>query len=141
MKRFALFALLAFGLFTLAACAPKPAISAEETLFDFGEVVNGNIVSRDVAITNTGQGTLVVETISTSCGCTTATLDPMTLEPGQSGTLHIEFDSGAHGPELTGTLTRQIFIVSNDPEQPELLVEFTATVLPPDSPSEDPANN
>ncbi len=131
MKR--LFVLLVFGLFALTACTSKPAISAEVTTFEFGEVVNGDIVSRDIAISNTGKGTLVVETVSTSCGCTTATLEPMTLEPGQSGVLHIEFDSGAHGPELTGDLTRQIFIVSNDPEQPELLIEFTATVLPPDS--------
>ncbi|GAB4528475.1 MAG: hypothetical protein Fur0018_14590 [Anaerolineales bacterium] len=130
MKRLALFSLLVLAL-VLTACAAKPAIFADVTTFDFGEVVNGEVVSRDITITNNGKGTLVVESVSTSCGCTTATLDPMTLEAGQSGTLHIAFDSGAHGPDLAGDLTRQIFVVSNDPAQPELLIEFTATVLPP----------
>ncbi len=117
----------------LTACVPKPAITADVTSFDFGDVVNGEIVSRNVTITNNGKGVLQVESVSTSCGCTTAVLDPMTLEPGQSGTLHIEFDSGAHGPELTGQVLREIFIVSNDPQQPELKIEFTANVLPPEN--------
>ncbi|KAA3661889.1 MAG: hypothetical protein DWQ04_15060 [Chloroflexi bacterium] len=49
-----------------------------------------------------------------------------------SGTLFIEFDSGAHGPELTGTLIRQVFVVSNDPEQAEAVVKLAANILPPE---------
>jgi hypothetical protein len=94
-------------------------------------VANGTVITRDVGVSNTGNSTLLVEEISTSCGCTTATLEPMQLAPGATGTLHIAFDSGAHGPELTGPLVRQIFINSNDPEQPEVTVELAANVTPP----------
>jgi len=72
-----------------------------------------------------------VEAVSTSCGCTTATLEPMTIQPGETALLRIEFDSGAHGPEANGPLTRQVFIASNDPEQTETVVEIKANVLPP----------
>ncbi len=83
---------------------------------------------------NSGQADLVIETVTTTCGCTTATLEPMTIPPGKEATLHIEFDSGAHGPELTGRLMRQVILLSNDPETPEATVQFVANVLPPEDP-------
>ena len=42
--------------------------------------------------------------------------------------LLIKFDSGAHGTELEGLLKREIFITSNDPASPEVIIEFTANV-------------
>lgn len=117
----------------LAACAGgKPQIDLEITEFDFGEVLNGEIVSRDVTVTNTGEADLVVDTVSTTCGCTTASLEPMTVPAGGSATLHIAFDSGAHGQELTGQVMRQIYLNSNDPRNPEAMVEFVADVVSPD---------
>lgn len=115
----------------VSACAPRqPQIKLETTSFSFDDVVNGVIVSKDLLVKNTGSEPLVVDSVSTTCGCTSATLEPMTIAPGASGTLHIEFDSGAHGPELTGTVTRQVFLTSNDPDLPDAKVEFTANVLP-----------
>jgi hypothetical protein len=117
----------------LAACSGgQPRISAETAQFSFGEVVNGNIVSETVAISNTGNSPLVIDAVSTSCGCTQASLDAMRIEPGASAQLTIQFDSGAHGPDANGEITRQVFIASNDPDQPELMIEFDATVLPAD---------
>jgi hypothetical protein len=72
------------------------------------------------------------ETVTTTCGCTTATLNPMSIPVGGTATLHIEFDSGAHGPELTGQIMRQVILISNDPEQPEATVELVANILPPE---------
>lgn len=113
----------------LAACSSgTPQIAVETQAVDLGDVPNGTIAGRDVAVRNSGDSMLVVETISTSCGCTTATLEPMQLAPGESGTLHIEYDAGAHGPDLTGPLVRQIFINSNDPAQPEVTVELAVNV-------------
>ncbi len=128
--------LIILTLVVTACAAGQPRIEIESPTFDFGDVVNGDIVSKDMQVKNTGTEPLIVDSVSTTCGCTTASLDPMTIAPGESGTLHIEFDSGAHGPELTGSLTRQIFITSNDPELPDAKVEFTANVLPrPDASS------
>ncbi len=115
----------------LVACGGRPHIEVGETTFDFGDVVNGEIVTRDIVVRNTGSADLVIEEVSTSCGCTQAEVEPTRIPPGGEGVLHIAFDSGAHGPQLTGQLMRQVFIVSNDPEAPEVVVEFTAHVLPP----------
>jgi hypothetical protein len=116
----------------LAACSPaEPRIAVETTRLDLGDVPNGAVAARDVVVRNEGDSLLVVEAITTSCGCTTATLVPMQLEPGASGALHIEFDAGAHGPALRGALLREVFINSNDAARPEVSIELTATITDP----------
>ena len=114
----------------LTACAGgQPQINLETTNFDFGDVVNGDVLERDLVVNNEGNEPIITQSVSTTCGCTTATLEPMTIPAGGSANLHITFDSGAHGPELTGQITRQIFITSNDPNQPEAMIEFTANIV------------
>src|SRR5690606_38188690 len=83
----------------------------------------------EVVVRNDGDAPLVVDTVTTSCGCTTAVLEPMTLAPGESGTLRIAFDSGAHGPDLRGPLMREVMIASNDPVTPEAVIAVTANIL------------
>jgi hypothetical protein len=112
----------------------QPSIILEESQLNLGNVINGEILTFELTVSNQGNSPLEIESVSTSCGCTTASLEPMTIQPGEKGTLHIEFDSGAHGPELTGELVRQIFIVSNDPNMPEAKIEFVANILPKSSP-------
>lgn len=119
----------------LTACAGgEPQINLETTNFDFGDVVNGDVLERDLVVNNEGNQPIIAQSVSTTCGCTTATLEPMTIPAGGSANLHITFDSGAHGPELTGQITRQIFITSNDPDQPEAMVEFTANIVDKETP-------
>lgn len=131
MRRIFLLFLLFAVAGVLAACSGGTAEIALETQdLDLGDVPNGTIATREVAVRNKGDGLLVVEAISTSCGCTAATLEPMQIAPGESGTLHIEYDAGAHGPDLTGPLVRQVFINSNDPDQPEVVVELAVNVTP-----------
>ena len=115
----------------LAACGGAPELLLDREVVDLGQVVNGEIRTIEVPVRNAGTGTLVIEAVSTSCGCTTASVEPSTIEPGQSGMLQVSFDSGAHGPEANGPVVRQVFIASNDPERPELEFQFQADVLPP----------
>jgi len=119
----------------LTACAGnQPRINLDTREFDFGNVTNGETVSREVAVRNTGQDDLVVETVTTTCSCTSATLERMTIPPGGKAILRIDFDSGTHGPELKGQVMRQVIIISNDPENPEVTVQFIANVLPLETP-------
>ncbi len=118
----------------LAACAGgAPDITLGRDQEDLGEVVNGVIRRIEIPVRNEGDGALIIEAVSTSCGCTSAEVDPTTIEPGEAGTLRITYDSGAHGPEANGSVLRQIFIASNDPDQPETVFEFVAMVVPADS--------
>lgn len=122
--------ILVAALFT--ACRPggAPAISLETTRLELGDVPNGEIVTRDVLVRNDGDAVLQIQDLSTSCGCTTARLEPMHIEPGADASLRIAFDSGAHGPNLTGPMVRQVYITSNDPARPELTVDLAVNVTP-----------
>lgn len=121
--------ILAIAVLLVSCAGPSPDLTLDADTFEFGDVVNGMIAEKDITITNRGSAPLVIEAVSTSCGCTTAEVNPMAIGPGESAVLHIEFDSGAHGPELTGELMRQVFLQTNDPDQPEALVTFTANVV------------
>ena len=132
-KRLTPILLALFALWLSACSVGQPRLTLETTAFDFGDIPYGEVVSRDLVVRNDGSAPLVVESVSTTCGCTTATLEPMTIPPGGSAKLHIEFDSAAHGPENVGVLTRQVFLANNDPEQPDAVIEFRANVLPPSS--------
>lgn len=134
MKQKLIFVIVMITLLLAACSSEHPQIDLEAYNLDFGDVINGEIVEWELAVSNIGNAPLVVEAVSTSCGCTSATLEPMTISPGESGILHIEFDSGAHGPELTGEFSRQIFIASNDPQNPEVRVEFVSNVIANSSP-------
>ena len=134
MKKGILITFILAGLFLAACAGGQPQINLETTNFDFGNVVNGEVLSREIVVSNEGNEPVIAQSVSTTCGCTTATLEPMTIPAGGSANLLITFDSGAHGPELTGQVTRQIFITSNDPDQPEAMVEFTANIINEESP-------
>lgn len=121
--------LIIMGLLFTACGFAQPRIAVDATNFDFGEVVNGEIATHDFVVRNEGNARLAVESVITTCGCTTATLEPMTIPAGESGILHVAFDSGAHGPDLTGEIIRQVFITTNDPDQPEVAVEIIANVV------------
>lgn len=124
MRRFAL-ALVAALL--LAACAPRaPDIDVVQTL-DLGTVMKGELAVADIPVRNLGAGPLRVASVSTSCGCTTAMLSPMTIPPGGEAVLHVEYDSAVH-PEDMGAITRHIFIASDDPDEGDARIEFTVIV-------------
>jgi hypothetical protein len=118
----------------LAACSGgEPDIELIRTQTDLGVVVNGNIETFSVPVENIGGGELIIEAVTSSCGCTTAQLTPDVISAGGSGTLSITYDSGAHGPNEVGPVMRQIFIASNDPDEPEIEFRFTAEVVSAES--------
>jgi hypothetical protein len=124
-----MFLVLLFAGLLLAACSSgQPIVGIEVTELSLGNVVNGDVIVRELQVSNNGDADLVVNEITTSCSCTKATLSQMEIPPGESGLLRIEFDSGFHGPDLNGQLVRQVFIKTNDPQQPEARVELSAFV-------------
>ena len=122
-----------FG-FTRASQSDEGALVGQITVsslrIDFGEIDPlGGPVSTTVEVANTGGGSLQINRISTSCGCTTATMDSSALEPGESRLLNIAFDPQVH-PDEEGSIARVVYIQSSDPDQPEIEIDVVGTVLP-----------
>ena len=118
------------GVLLLTACGRgQPDITVAATRHDFGLVKQGEVAKAEIAIRNAGNSNLKIEAVSTSCGCTTAEVQPEVIPPGGEGRLIIRYDSGAH-PD-SGPVQRHIYIASNDPDEVEVEVIITADVRPP----------
>jgi hypothetical protein len=114
----------------LAACGGgTPDIDLAESQTDLGVVTNGEIPTIEIPVRNLGSSDLIIEAVTTSCGCTTASVSPEVIPPGETGALTIRYDSGAHGPDEVGPVMRQIFIASNDPDESEFEFRLTAEIV------------
>jgi hypothetical protein len=120
-------------LFTLllAACAPQTPAIEVTAAYDFGPVVKGEIATAELSVTNSGSAPLVIEAVSTSCGCTTATLSTMIIDPGQEAILSVAYDTAAHESDM-GLMERTVFLATNDQANEDVMIRFTALVEPPD---------
>jgi hypothetical protein len=119
------------SVFLLMACSGTADIELGQNQTDLGIVENGELQTFEVPVRNVGSADLVIEAVTTSCGCTTAVVSPMTIPAGEEGLLTVEYDSGAHGPEFSGPVERQIFVASNDPDEPELRFTLLVEVVLP----------
>lgn len=118
------------GMVALAGCAGgQPDIAVSASRHDFGQVEQGQVVTTEIAMRNTGKGDLTIEAVSTSCGCTSAQVEPAVIPPGGEGRLIIRYDSGVH-PD-SGPVRRHVYIASNDPFKKEVEVVITANVQLP----------
>ncbi len=107
-----------------------PKIKVTPERYDFGKIPPKKI-SHTFPVENVGGSTLEIFKVSTSCGCTTASIDHRMIEPGESAKMVVNFDPTLHRSsqkEEVGQRKRTIYIRSNDPEMPEKTIVITATV-------------
>jgi hypothetical protein len=118
---------LLIGLMALAACSAGEPRLAVITDYDLGRIAKGETATAEIPVRNSGTAPLLVEAVSTSCGCTEATLSSLSIAAGEEATLRVSYDSGVHESD-EGEMERYVFIVSNDPVQPDVMIRFTAVV-------------
>ena len=105
--------------------APGPRIAVDPPAFDFGRTLPQKAVTREFSIRNFGDQDLVIENVSTSCGCTVAdTLAKKVVKPGGSQPLRVTLTTPA-GP---GPITKSVVVRSNDPARPLLEIKLKTTV-------------
>lgn len=116
---------------TLAGCggltgAPQAAVSPAD--YDFGQIGPDNPVTTTFVVNNPGNGPLQIESVATSCGCTTAQISSQTIAPGASADLTVTFDPQAHAG-AAGQFLRYVYLRTNDPATPEVEVEIKVEVV------------
>ncbi|MGE5306640.1 MAG: DUF1573 domain-containing protein [Alphaproteobacteria bacterium] len=121
---------LGIGVFLLGGCAGgKPNIAVAAMRHDFGQIKQGDVVAAEIAVRNSGQKELKIESVATSCGCTSAQVKPKIIPSGGEGKLLVRYNSGLHPDK--GPIERHVYIASNDPEKVEVDITITADVQPP----------
>jgi len=101
-----------------------PKIRVLENSFDFGALVQGDIVTHKFPFENTGTADLIILRIAPSCGCTIGRMSRDTLKPGDKGSLDVTFNSD----RFTGKQNKSITVSCNDPDAPSVQVAFTAEI-------------
>lgn len=106
-----------------------PQIEISPQSFNFGDVEYGRVVEHTFKIKNSGEKSLEIKRVATSCGCTTAEVAEENINPGEDTNLLVVYDTGAmSGPYAKGEQERIIYIKSNDPINPQVEVLIYANV-------------
>jgi hypothetical protein len=132
MKTAAFFAALALAAGMAVAQVPVnavtkgPRIAVEPAHFDFGQAVKGKELSKEFSIRNFGSEDLVIDNVSTSCGCTAALINDKdkTIKPGGSAPLRVTLRTSA-----AGRIAKSVLIKSNDPAKGTYELKIEATVV------------
>jgi len=97
---------------------------------DLGTVIYGDIATTTFTLTNNTPQPLNITKVSTSCSCTSATVEKESLEPYESTSVNVSFDPAIHKDDTDlGDLTRTIYIETDNPNFAKMAVDITATVV------------
>ena len=132
-RRRVLLGLLAAALLAAGAASGRaeeqktPRIRVEPETFDFGKALPAKTLRKEFTLSNFGDAALMIENVSTTCGCTAALASDTKLAPGSSTVLRVTLETRSY----SGKLERQVLVRSNDPKTPLLTVTVSATVEAP----------
>jgi len=99
-------------------------ISIEPASFDFGKALPNKTLTKEFVIKNFGTRDLIIEKVSTTCGCTVAEGYSKLVKPGETTTLRVKLETR----NSSGRLERKVAVKSNDPEKAVAEVTVVATV-------------
>jgi len=85
--------------------------------YDFGTVVEGEVVTGVFKISNKGKTDLIITDASASCGCTVPEWPKDAIKPGDSAELKFSFDSKGR----TGKQSKSITLQTNTANVTEML--------------------
>ena len=113
----------------VAAITPLVRVTCAKTVYDFGKIPQGTPATFAFQFKNEGKKPLIINDVSTPCGCTTPIFDKdKPFESGTSAPINITFNAASEGVfEKTVTVTYngsftmdltikgEVFLVSTSP--------------------------
>ena len=85
-------------------------ITFTEVAYDFGTIEEGDMVKHTFTFTNTGESSLVLLAVNTSCGCTVPEDWPKSpIMPGETGQVKVIFNSDGK----SGKINKSVRIEAN----------------------------
>ena len=87
----------------------EPVFNFQKESHNFGTIKEGAVAKHDFTFTNTGESPLIITNAKGSCGCTVPNWPREPIAPGETGTIHVEFNSSGR----TGNQRKQVTIDAN----------------------------
>lgn len=104
--------------------AGAPVLTFDTLAHDFGTILEGEKVVCYFDYENTGGGALVIQSIETTCGCTTPDWSREPLQHGERNSLQIVFDA----TRRSGLQLKQVTVSSNA-DNPKVQLMIRANVI------------
>lgn len=82
-----------------------PVAKFESLDHDFGTIKQGDKVEHTYKFTNAGTADLVLSDAKASCGCTVPDWTKTPVKPGESGEVHVVFNSAGKSGDVQKTVT------------------------------------
>ena len=105
----------------------QAAIKFEKEEHDFGNLLQGEVVSYSFHFTNTGNMPLIISDVGSSCGCTVGDYPREPIAPGKKGDIKVTYDCKGHHGFQSSTLT----VLSNT-NPAKTVLRIKGTVQTPD---------
>ena len=80
---------------TAGNAADAPVMKFAKETNDFGKIRSGDKVASDFKFTNTGKSPLIITDAVATCGCTKPEWPKGPIKPGESGNIHVVFNSAS----------------------------------------------
>lgn len=132
--------ILAFLFFFFFSSPPPDVLSEEnhkkgvlvfgEEDFDFGKVMEGEVVSHTFSFRNEGEGPVKILKTKSSCGCTVAKTALKKYQPGETGNMEVTFNTkGKHG-----IVIKTVNVFLKGAVQDRMQLSLIATLVQPPHP-------
>lgn len=107
------FILLFSLIMTRLAFAQKPAMEFQKTEHNFGTIKEEiGAVTTQFTFKNTGDAPIIIQRVSSSCGCTTPSYTRQPILPGKEGTISAQYST----VRRPGTFNKTIRVYTNIPD-------------------------
>jgi hypothetical protein len=106
--------------------ANLPEFQFDNLSYNFGKVIQGEILSYTFHFKNTGKSSLIITSVEASCGCTTSIPPRAPIKPGEKGEISISFDSKYKSGEVVSYL-----VVSANTYPAQTVLTVSANVITP----------
>ncbi len=111
---------------SLAGAGTGPVITFDDENHDYGRVIWGDKVTHEFTVTNSGDETLIIEKVESTCGCTNAVKGASEVPPHQKTHIIASFDTTGLS---AGRKQKKLYVHSNDPKRPTATLTIAADVI------------
>lgn len=100
-----------------------PVIEIDKEVHDYGTIQQGADGTCEFIVTNTGTSPLTISRCKGSCGCTVPKCEKEPINPGETSTISVKYDTKRVGP-----INKSVTITSNAVNEPTKVIRIKGKV-------------